>query len=129
MISFASLEGALEIWDDIDLREVRRKSEALSELFIARVEALTGSGLSVASPRAAAQRGSHVALAHPQGYELMQALIARGVIGDFRAPDIVRFSFTPLYVRYADVWRAAAILGEALAALNPTEHIRRNVVT
>jgi kynureninase len=59
----------------------------------------------------------------------MQALIARGVVGDFRAPDIVRFAFTPLYLRYVDVWNAAAILSEALANLNPSEHVRRNVVT
>jgi kynureninase len=129
MISFASLEGALEIWDDIDIREVRRKSELMSELFIARVEALKGSGLSLASPREAARRGSHVALAHAQGYELMQALIARGVIGDFRAPDFVRFSITPLYLRYADVWEAVTILGEVAAGLSRTEHLRRNTVT
>ncbi|HEX3950593.1 MAG TPA: kynureninase [Steroidobacteraceae bacterium] len=129
MISFASLEGALEIWDDIDIREVRRKSVSMSELFIARVEALKGSGLALASPREAARRGSHVALAHAQGYELMQALIARGVIGDFRAPNIVRFSITPLYLRYVDVWEATAILGEVAAGLSRTEHLRRNTVT
>jgi kynureninase len=129
MISFASLEGALEVWDDIDIREVRRKSESLSELFIQRVGSLAGSGLSLASPRDAARRGSHVALTHPQGYELMQALIARGVIGDFRAPDTVRFSITPLYMGYADVWRAVAILGDVLAGLKATEHLRRNPVT
>jgi kynureninase len=129
MISFASLEGALEIWDDIDIREVRRKSAALSELFIKRVEALAASGLSLASPRDAARRGSHVALTHPQGYELMQALIARGVVGDFRAPDVVRFSITPLYLRYADVWQAVTVLGEVAAGLSRTEHLRRNAVT
>jgi len=129
MISFASLEGALEVWEDIDLREVRRKSEALSELFIKRVDALTGSGLSLASPRDPARRGSHVALTHPQGYELMQALIARGVIGDFRAPDVVRFSITPLYLRYVDVWQAVNVLGEVAAALNRTEHLQRSSVT
>ena len=129
MVSFASLEGALEIWDDIDLRDVRRKSEELSELFITRVEALADSALSLASPREAARRGSHVALTHPRGYELMQALIARGVIGDFRAPDIVRFSITPLYLRYADVWQAVTILGDVLAGLSRSEKIRRNTVT
>jgi kynureninase len=129
MISFAALDGALDLWDDIDVREVRRKSEALSELFIARIEAFTGDGLSLASPRESWRRGSHVALRHVQGYELMQALIARGVVGDFRAPDIVRFAFTPLYLHYADVWEAANILGEALANLSPTEHVRRNPVT
>jgi kynureninase len=129
MLSFAALDGALDLWDDIDLKEVRRKSEALSELFITRIEALVRSGLTLASPREAARRGSHVALTHAQGYELMQALIARGVIGDFRAPDVVRFAFTPLYLRYVDVWNAAAILGEALANLSPTEYVRRNAVT
>jgi kynureninase len=129
MLSFAALEGALDLWDDIDLREVRRKSEALSELFIACIDGLTGGGLSLASPRESWRRGSHVALRHAQGYELMQALISRGVIGDFRAPDIMRFSITPLYLRYADVWQAARILGEALAILSPTEHMQRKSVT
>jgi kynureninase len=129
LIAFAALEGALGIWDDVDLRDVRRKSEALSELFIARVEALSESGLALASPREPARRGSHVALTHPRGYELMQALIARGVIGDFRAPDVVRFSFTPLYLRFVDVWDAVTILGEVLAALDCTELVRRSGVT
>jgi kynureninase len=129
MLSFAALDGALDLWDDIDLREVRRKCESLSELFIERTASLTGKGLSLASPRESWQRGSHVALRHVQGYELMQALIARGVIGDFRAPDIIRFAITPLYLRYADIWNAADILGEALAHLNPSEHVARNPVT
>jgi kynureninase len=129
MLSFAALDGALDLWDDIDLREVRSKCESLSELFIARTANLTDNGLSLASPRESWQRGSHVALRHPQGYELMQALIARGVIGDFRAPDIIRFAITPLYLRYADIWKAADILGEALAHLSPTEHVARNPVT
>jgi kynureninase len=129
MISFAALQGALDIWDDIDLKAVRSKSAALSDLFISRVESLTHRGLTLASPRDSARRGSHVALSLAQGYELMQALIARGVIGDFRAPDIVRFAFTPLYLRYADVWNAALILGETLAHLSPAKHVRRNTVT
>lgn len=129
LISFAALEGALALWDGVDLRDVRRKSEALTELFIARVEALSGSGLSLASPREVARRGSHVALTHPRGYELIQALIARGVIGDFRAPDVVRFGFTPLYLRYVDVWDATTLLGEVLAALDHAELVRRSAVT
>jgi kynureninase len=129
MISFASLEGALEVWEGIDIREVRRKSEALSELFIKRVDTLQGSSLVLASPRDGSRRGSHVALTHPQGYELMHALIERGVIGDFRAPDVVRFSITPLYLRYADVWQAATVLGEVAASLSRTEHLRRKPVT
>jgi len=129
LIAFAALEGALRVWDDIDLRDVRHKSEQLSNLFLMRVEALGNPELSIASPRAAEQRGSHIALTHPRGYELMQALIQRGVVGDFRAPDIVRFAFTPLYLRYVDVWDAVTILGETLPDLHGTVHLRRNAVT
>jgi kynureninase len=129
MIAFAALEGALGIWDGIDLRDVRRKSEELSELFIAGVEALNSCALALASPREAARRGSHIAFSHPRGYELMQALIARGVIGDFRAPDIIRFALTPLYLRYVDVWDAVTILGEVLLGLDGAERLRRNAVT
>ena len=130
LIAFAALEGALGIWDSIDLRDVRRKSEQLSELFIARIKALGCPELSLASPREVAQRGSHVALTHPRGYELMQALIARGVIGDFRAPDIVRFAFTPLYLRYVDAWDAAAILAEVLStAIGHGARVPRHAVT
>jgi kynureninase len=93
---------------------VQAKSRRLSELFVEEVEARCGSEVALASPRDAARRGSHVVFAHPEGYAVMQALIARGVIGDFRAPDLMRFGFTPLYTRYADVVRAAEILGEIL---------------
>lgn len=87
---------------------IRQKSVALTELFIALVEERCGGhDLTLASPRAAGERGSQVSFAHPaHGYEIMQALIARGVIGDFRAPDILRFGFTPLYTRFVDVWDA-----------------------
>jgi len=87
---------------------IREKSVALTDLFIDLVEQrCAGFDLSLVSPRAAAERGSQVSLAHPtDGYAIMQALIARGVIGDFRAPDILRFGFTPLYTRYVDVWDA-----------------------
>jgi kynureninase len=129
MIAFAALEGALGVWDDIDLRDVRRKSVELSELFIGCVEALGSPEILLASPRAAARRGSHIAFSHPRGYELMQALIARGVIGDFRAPDIIRFALTPLYLRYVDVWDAVTILGEVLLSHDRTELLRRNAVT
>jgi kynureninase len=130
LIAFAALEGALGVWDDIDLQQVRQKSELLSELFLARLEALSSAGLSLASPREVSRRGSHIALTHPRGYELMQALIARGVIGDFRAPDIVRFAFTPLYQRYVDIWDAATILGEVLSTdLSRGAPVRRHAVT
>ena len=88
---------------------IREKSVALTQLFIDLVEQrCAGHQLTLASPRAAAERGSQVSFAHPEhGYQIMQALIARGVIGDFRAPDILRFGFTPLYTRFTDVWDAA----------------------
>jgi kynureninase len=130
LLAFAALEGALEVWRGVDLGEVRAKSVALTELFVERTEALPASGLCLASPRPIARRGSHVSLRHPQGYALIQALIARGVIGDFRAPDFVRFGFTPLYLRYVDVWDAAAAVGEALAAgLDRPEFTCRSAVT
>jgi len=107
---------------------LRAKSIAMTELFTALVdERCAGMGLAVVSPREAAQRGSQVCLTHEahEGHEgahaIVQALIARGVIGDFRAgdanrPDILRFGFTPLYTRYADVWDAAEQLREVLAS-------------
>lgn len=111
LLAFASLEGALEAFDDLDLDDARRKSIELTELFVAIVEAGGApAGLRLASPRESARRGSHVVFAHADGYAIMQALIARGVIGDFRAPNLLRFGFAPLYVRYVDVWDAAEAL-------------------
>ena len=130
LIAFAALDGALEAWRGVDLNDVRAKSQALTELFIARIEALGATGLRLASPRDANGRGSHVALTFERGYELIQALIARGVIGDFRAPDIVRFGFTPLYLRYVDVWDAVTLMGEVIAAgLEPAGVVQRSAVT
>ncbi|WP_418316517.1 kynureninase [Piscinibacter sakaiensis] len=94
---------------------LRNKSVALCELFIARVEACcAGHGLELKSPRDPAVRGSQVSFSHADAYPVMQALIARGVIGDFRAPDILRFGFTPLYTRFVDVWDAVEQLVEVL---------------
>ena len=95
---------------------LRRKSLALTDLFIALVESRCGDqGLSVITPREHALRGSQVALARNEGaYAIVQALIGRGVVGDFRAPDVLRFGFTPLYLRYVDVWDAVAHLREVL---------------
>ena len=97
---------AAEPYGGIDA--IRRKSLALAALFIALVESrCAGRDLTLVTPRADAERGSQVSFAHPSGgYAMMQALIARGVIGDFRAPDILRFGFTPLYTRFIDVWDA-----------------------
>jgi kynureninase len=106
-----ALEEALTAFDGVDLDALRRKGMALGDTFIALVDAmLAGHGFGLASPREAAQRGSQVSLTHPQGYAIVQALIARGVIGDFRAPDILRFGFASLYVRHVDIWDAVAHL-------------------
>ena len=115
ILSLAALEVGVDLALEADLIEVRRKSVALAETFIALVEReCAGHGLRLVSPRDAPARGSQVCFAHENGYAIMQALIARGVIGDFRAPDVLRFGFTPLYVRYADVGTAVHHLREVL---------------
>jgi kynureninase len=113
VLALAALEAALDVWDSVDMEDLRARSIALSERFIAAVEA-TCPALELASPRDPAQRGSQVSFHFEQGYAAMQALIARGVIGDFRAPDIMRFGITPLYLDEADIDRAAAVLAEVV---------------
>jgi len=113
VLALAALEAALDVWDSVDMEDVRARSVALSERFIAAVEA-TCPALELASPRDPVQRGSQVSFHFEQGYAAMQALIARGVIGDFRAPDIMRFGITPLYLDEADIDRATAVLAEVL---------------
>ncbi len=114
VIQMTALEEALKLWDQVDMQDLRAASIALSELFIAEVEARCPD-LTLASPRDPRERGSQVSFASDQGFAAMQALIARGVIGDFRAPDIMRFGFTPLYIDEDDVRRAAAILEKIMA--------------
>ena len=132
VISMVALEAALELWDKVDLRDVHAKSQALTDFFIELVEArCAGHGLTLVSPRDAARRGAQVSLSHPTaGYAIISALIADDVIGDFRAPDILRFGFAPLYTRFADVWHAvdrlAAILDGRLWD-RPEFHARRTV--
>ena len=115
ILALAALDAGLATFDGIAMRDLAAKSRALSQLFIDEVEARCGGEVRLASPRDPAQRGSHVVFAHPEGYAVMQALIARGVIGDFRAPDLMRFGFAPLYNRFADMVRAAEILADVLA--------------
>lgn len=127
-----ALEAALDAFDGVDLGVLRDKSVALGDLFIALVDQeLDGLGFTLASPRDAAQRGSQVSLAHAQGYAIVQALIARNMIGDFRAPDILRFGFAPLYVRYVDVWDTIAALKDVVAtgAWNTDAFLARKSVT
>ncbi|WP_322868064.1 kynureninase [Aquicoccus sp. G2-2] len=113
VLAMAALETALDIWDLTTMTEVRARSIELSQLFIKEVEARCPE-LELASPRDPAQRGSQVSFRFKEGYAAMQALIARGVIGDFRAPDIMRFGFTPLYLDATDVTAAAAILDDVM---------------
>ncbi|MFF2039047.1 kynureninase [Kitasatospora sp. NPDC058170] len=112
LLGQAALEASLDVWERADLTAVRAKSLALTDLFIALTEGLDG--IEVATPREHARRGSQVALRHADGYPVVQALIERGVIGDFRAPDLMRFGFTPLYLSHVDVWDAARQLAEVL---------------
>jgi kynureninase len=115
VLALAVLDAALDVWDDVSLDDVRAQSIALSELFIREIEARCPD-LVLASPRDAAARGSQVSFRHPDGYAIMQALIERGVIGDFRAPDRLRFGFTPLYLGADDILRGVAIIAEVIAS-------------
>ncbi|MBM7046914.1 MULTISPECIES: kynureninase [Rhizobium] len=117
ILSLRALKGALSMWDEVDMNALRRKSIALTDLFIRLVEAKCGQyGVVLDTTRDSERRGSQVSFTHGNGYEVMQALIERGVIGDFRAPSTLRFGFTPLYVSYRDVWLAASVLEEILSS-------------
>ena len=113
VIALAALEAALDVWDGVSLHDVRAASIALSELFIREVERRCPQ-LVLASPRNPAARGSQVSFRHADGYAMMRAMIARGVIGDFRAPDLLRFGFTPLYLGEADVLRGLDIIADVV---------------
>jgi kynureninase len=113
IIQMTALSAAMDIWDMAAMADVRAKSIELTELFIARVEAACPE-LQLASPRDPNLRGSQVSFRFAEGYAAMQALIARGVIGDFRAPDIMRFGFTPLYIDEQDVEGAVDILTDIM---------------
>jgi kynureninase len=113
ILQLAVLDAALDVWEGVDMAEIRAASIRLSTRFVAEVEARCP-GLALASPRDPEARGSQVSFAFEHGYAAMQALIDRGVIGDFRAPDIMRFGFTPLYLDEDDVVRAATVLEEVL---------------
>ncbi|MES2152242.1 MAG: kynureninase [Pseudomonadota bacterium] len=115
IVSLALVECGLEVFEQTSLASIRSKSLALTELFIELVEARCGAHpLGLVTPREHARRGSQVSFTHPHGYSVMQALIAHGVIGDYREPAIMRFGFTPLYTSFADVWDAVEILRQIL---------------
>jgi kynureninase len=116
ILSLKALEAGVDLLLEVDPGKLRAKSTQLTELFIRLVlERCAGHALKLASPREAAHRGSQVALRHTEGHAIVQASIARGVIGDFRSPDLLRFGFGPLYVRFVDVFDAVEILHEILA--------------
>lgn len=115
VLSLASLDAALDIFDDVDMAIVQTKSASLCDLFIQEVAAKCPE-LKLVTPLGTLARGSQVSFRFEEGYALMQALISQGVIGDFRAPDIVRFGFTPLYLSHQNVVDAVAILADILNA-------------
>ena len=116
IISLSALEVGVEIMTRANIYKIREKSKKMGDLFIALTEQKCAKyGFGIASPRKADARGSQVSLTNPNGFAIMQVLIERGVIGDFRAPDILRFGFTPLYLRYVDVWDAVDILADIMA--------------
>jgi kynureninase len=113
ILSLSALDGALNAFNGTDIRLVERKARALGDLVLARTTAM---GLEAISPAEANVRGGHVSVRHPEGYAVVQALIARGVIADFRAPDCMRFGVSPLFLRYVDVWDAMDALQDVLAS-------------
>ncbi|MET9393404.1 kynureninase [Streptomyces sp. NPDC006624] len=116
ILSMLALEAALEVWDGVSVDAVRAKSLALTDFFLTCVSAYVPEGrVACLTPRAHEERGSQIALSCDDAGDVMKRLIERGVVGDFRAPDVLRFGFTPLYVGFADVERAASVLAETLA--------------
>ena len=121
IIAFAALDAALDVWDEVSIHDVRARSMELSELFIAEVEKRCSalgtrhSAPGLVSPRSAEERGSQVSFRFEHAWPTMQALIDRGVIGDFRAPDVMRFGIAPLYLGEGDMVRAAEILAEIVS--------------
>ena len=130
VVSLALVECGLEIFEATSMAALRAKSLALTDLFIALVESRCAAHpLGLVTPREHAERGSQVSFTHPHGYAVMQALIARGVIGDYREPEIMRFGFTPLYTSFADTWDAVDILRDILDREAYDKRAAKSVVT
>ena len=130
VLGLAALGASLDIWDEVDMADVRQRAIELSELFINGVLENCPQ-LTLASPRDANTRGSQVSFHFEHGYAAMQALIDRGVIGDFRAPDIMRFGITPLYIDETDIARAVTIITEVMSeeAWKAPQYQKRAAVT
>lgn len=132
ILSLATMEVGIDIALSVDEAQLREKSLALTSLFIALVEErLAGHPLTLITPRDGSRRGSHVSFRHPEGFAVVNALIANGVVGDYREPEVMRFGFTPLYLSYADVWDAVETLRDVLdnEAWNTEAFKRRGAVT
>ena len=116
VLALSSLDSALDVWDDVTMDQVRAKSLDLTDLFMDLVESrCEGMGFDTITPRDRIVRGSQVSFLHKNAFPIMQALISKGVIGDYREPNIVRFGFTPLYTTFADVWDAVEILRDIMS--------------
>ncbi|WP_077146440.1 kynureninase [Sphingopyxis sp. KK2] len=113
LLAMQALESGLALWRDVDMAAVEAKSAALFDILFAAGER---AGLECVTPRDPAARGSHIGFRHPQAYALIQALIARGIVGDFRAPDVARFGLTPLTLSHEELWLAGEALVEVIAA-------------
>ncbi|MGW1623721.1 kynureninase [Streptomyces sp. NPDC002172] len=121
ILSMLALEAALEVWEGVPVAAVRAKSLALTDFFLECVEAYVPAGrVECVTPLAHEERGSQIALRCPDAEDVMKRLIERGVVGDFRHPDVLRFGFTPLYVGFADTERAARVLAEVLGEASGT---------
>jgi kynureninase len=130
VVSLALVECGLDVFAQTNMTAIRRKSLALTDLFIELVEQRCARHpLQLVTPREHGQRGSQVSFAHPHGYAVMQALIARGVIGDYREPHVMRFGFTPLYTRFVDVWDAVETLADILDGEQYDVTAQRDAVT
>ena len=131
VLALSALDAALDVYDGVAVDVLREGSLSLTDLFIRLVDERLGSVFEVITPREHQRRGSQVSLRHDEAYGVVQALIERGVVGDFRTPDVARFGFAPLYVTHADVYDAVEHLVQVMAH---DEHLRpsyavRNVVT
>jgi kynureninase len=115
ILALTALDAGFDTFEGVAMADVEAKSARLTQLFIDEVEARCGDEVRLAGPRDPAERGSQISFAHPQGYAVMQALIDRGIIGDFRAPNLIRFGFAPLYNRFEEAVAAAQGLADVLA--------------
>jgi kynureninase len=131
IIALGALDGALDVFEQTNMKAIREKSLQLTDLFIELAEDRLPKTFEIVTPRKHDQRGSQVSLRHAESYGIVQALIARGVIGDFRAPDIARFGFMPLYLRFVDVYDAVETMAEVIKSesYRDAKYATRNPVT